>query len=531
MRRRIVKRAERPEFWLGLLMAWVCLSALRSWHTPWARAAVTEALRWSVGIGLALALGAGLKRTGRMAQALTVGLGALAAAVILAGCRPDGLVTGPYGDHQLCASALLALLPFSVALALAAPRPSWRWAGQVVTVAAAVCLALTQTRAAWAGAAVGACVFAWLWLGRRDALPRTLPRLLIPGLLAAGVALAFGLLVRGTELGDPLAARAASFGALAHDPDWQWRLHTWRGDIEMISTHPLLGWGTGHYASAHWRFTRLASPISPDQRPSLSDQAHDFYLQTAADLGLLGLVLYGAVLTAFVRLARRTLTSRAPAGPGDGRHAMRDALVIASLALLAAQGVDALASPSWQFAEVSLLFWLGLGLGLAATRRASLSEEDAAIPARARRALQYCAAGSAAVLLVAQVLPIGLLPPAEAYSQPPNWTLTSLTISGSTSSITYKAGASVPYTMTATYQYTDSGGQTHSSTPPPFTKGSDCKYADPGAASYFTNNVLNITSGDKPPIGGSKTITIQGTLTDNNGPHTATATLTIKSAI
>jgi hypothetical protein len=525
MRRRIVEIAARPELWLGLLLAWICLAALRSWHTPWARAAVTEALRWSVGIGLALSLGAGLKRTSRMAQALTVGLGLLVCAAISSGCSPAGMVVGPYGDHQLSASALLVLLPFAAALALAAPRPAWRWGGQIVALAAAVCLAFTQTRSAWAGTIVGVCLFARLWLGRRvpeETQGPRLPRLMMSGLLAAGVVLAFALIVRGTDLGDPLAARATTLSALGRDADWQWRLQTWVGDLRMIAVHPLDGWGPGHYPSAHWRFTLKAAPITPEERPTLSDQAHDLYLQTAADLGLFGLGLYLVALAAFARLALRTLATRASAGRREERHAMRDALLVASVSSLGAQGVDALASPSWQFTEVSLLFWLGLGLGLAATRRVTSSEDETPLSAPIRRALQCCAAGSAAVLLVAQVLPVGLLSPVEAYSQPINWTLASLTVNGSTNAITYQAGATVTYSMTAIYQYTDSGGQTHSSSPMTFTNSSDCKYVNQSGASLFVGNVLNVAKGDR-----GKTLVIKGTFMDNNGPHSATTTLTI----
>ena len=70
MGRRIVIPAGRPEFWLGLLFVWTLLSALRSWHTPWARVAGTEALRWGAGLALALALGRGLPRLRLAAQSL-----------------------------------------------------------------------------------------------------------------------------------------------------------------------------------------------------------------------------------------------------------------------------------------------------------------------------------------------------------------------------------------------------------------------------------------------------------------------------
>jgi len=163
MRQRIVVVATRPEFWLLGLLGWLLLSAGRSLGTPWARVALTEGLRWSAGIGLALALGSSLRRTKPAARFVVALAGAIALLGIANGLQPGGGgLTGPYQDHQLYGSVLLLLLPPVVAVALTARDPRWRLGGVAASGMGALCLALSQTRSAWAGALAAALVFGLL---------------------------------------------------------------------------------------------------------------------------------------------------------------------------------------------------------------------------------------------------------------------------------------------------------------------------------------------------------------------------------
>ncbi|MDQ2798837.1 MAG: O-antigen ligase family protein, partial [Armatimonadota bacterium] len=225
------------------------------------------------------------------------------------------------------------------------------------------------------------------------------------------------------------------------------RLALWRGAERLVAAHPLCGIGLGRYPGAQWAWTRAGNPLEPMDRPTLSEEAHDFYLQTAAEIGLLGLGLYGAALAAFVLQGLRHL--RQTHRP---RSASREALIIASLSVVAGQAIDAVASPSWQFAEASFLFWALLGLGMAALRR----EETEPAPVRwspaLRRAGRFALVGGVAVIMAANLLPIGLLTPVEAYTPPPGWTyvggtttVTPLTQSGS-------QGQTVFITMTAVFR-------------------------------------------------------------------------------
>ena len=451
MRQRIVTTVMRPEFWLLGLLFWLLLSAGRSLGTPWARVALTEALRWGAGIGLALALGAFFRHTKLAARFVVTLAGGIALLGIADGLRPSGGgMTGPYQDHQLYGSVLLLLLPPVVAVSLTARDARWRLAGIAAVGVGALCLALSQTRSAWAGGGVAALVFGCLWLLRSSNRRRDGRRILAAAAALAGASLALWLFLTPLDLRAPLTARAGTLSRLDTDSSWQERLTLWRGAAQMAAAHPLVGIGLGRYPGAQWAWTRTGSPLSPLEHPSLSEEAHDFYLQTADETGLIGLGLYLTALAAFVRLGlvrlRRTRRHRSPS---------QDALVIASLSVVAGQAVDALASPSWQFAEASLLFWALIGIGLAAMRGEEPEPSAVRVPPPLRRAGRLALSGGVAVGLAANVLPLGLLTPVQAYDSPAGWTIRAQpTLTPGTTTVT--SGQTITYKLVA--HYLDGGG-------------------------------------------------------------------------
>ena len=452
MRQRIVAVTTRPEFWLLALLCWLLLSAGRSLETPWARVALTEALRWSAGIGLALALGLLLRHTRLAARFVVTLAGAVALLGMADGLRPGGGgLTGPYQDHQLYGSVLLLLLPPAVAVALTAHDFRWRLGGIAASGVGALCLALSQTRSAWAGALVAALVFGGLWLFRSGSRRRAGRSVLITAAALVGALLALWLLLAPLDLRAPLTARVGTLSTLSVDQSWQERLTIWRGASRLVAAHPLYGIGLGRYPGTQWVWTQAGHPLEPSERPSLSEEAHDFYLQTAAETGLIGLGLYVMALAAFVFQGMRRL-GRAR----RHRSASHDALIIASLSLVAGQAVDALASPSWQFGEASFFFWALLGLGMAAMRREEPEAAAVRVPLLLRRAGRLALSGGVAVILAANVLPLGLLTPVEAYTPPTGSVFKSAVITGSAQNTS--AGSTIYFQMIATYT---GGGNTY----------------------------------------------------------------------
>ncbi len=407
----------RPEAWLVLLLLWEGGSALRSWHTPWQAEALTEWVRWASGIGLALALGLLLTQARRAAWALALCGGALSADGLVQAARGMESISGPFRDHQLYGSALLILLPLALALSVRSRAPRQAWLAQTIVLAMGVSLAFSQTRSAWIGASVGVLVFGGLWFWTAQPPWRVLLR---PILLGLGVACACAALVAATEMQKPLVLRMHTLQTFSQDTSWQGRLIAWRGARRMAAQSPWVGIGLGRYPSRERAFSHVGRALAPAQRPSLSEEAHDLYLQTAAEIGGIGLGLYSLALLAVVGRAYVALRRR------RGQPASsRTVLTIAALALLAAHLTDAFANPAWQFGEVSLLFWASLGVGLSAINR---PEETLNFSVSRLRVARWASAGAVVAAIAAPIMPCGLLPPVEAYAGGTGLTLTRVTL-------------------------------------------------------------------------------------------------------
>src|SRR5262249_9444327 len=133
-------------------------------------------------------------------------------------------------------------------------------------------------------------------------------------------------------------------------------------------------------------------------RPSLGEQAHSLYLQTAAELGIPGLVLMIGVLAAFWWSGIRKVVGM--------EAGLRRTLLMGALGSRGAVAGDRLASPSWQLAQTSMFFWLILGMGVGAMRSYGRRETDeakervgASVPVLVRRPAAVMASLGIAALL------------------------------------------------------------------------------------------------------------------------------------
>jgi O-antigen ligase len=156
-------------------------------------------------------------------------------------------------------------------------------------------LVASFSRGAWLGAAIGVLGML-LALGGRSARV---------GLVVAGLALL--LLLGGTQfLPAPMATRLTSITSAVQlfDPSTvavtpanfavvERMAQLWAG-WKMFLAHPLLGVGPGNYTAAYQEFT--AGPWFASR-----GHAHNYYLQIAAEAGLLGLAAYLILLGSVVR--------------------------------------------------------------------------------------------------------------------------------------------------------------------------------------------------------------------------------------
>jgi len=134
----------------------------------------------------------------------------------------------------------------------------------------------------------------------------------------------------------------------------------------MFNDHPVAGVGVGNFGSHYAPYANLVGYNGPDYTPlGVRQYAHNLYLETAVETGLLGLgtfLMAMTVMLAALHRARRHLLAR-----GDTAHAaLVTAIALAIVGYL-------LASVFLQHSGFQRYLWLILGLGVAALR---LTEDD-----------------------------------------------------------------------------------------------------------------------------------------------------------
>jgi len=279
------------------------------------------------------------------------------------GSHLDSQATGMFGDHQLYGSFLMIMLPFVAISAMTEKVINRQLAAQTATVLTIIAMLLAHSRSAWIGSAVGLMAvgaLAWFIPGISGRKLDDKRKLLVPALLlAAGV----GFFMMVSPLSTSVLNRATTLTSVSNLDAWQDRQQIWHGALRMIADHPITGLGPSMYAYSHHAYTKLGMPIGQlHLRPSLSDQTHNLYLQTAAEIGIPGLLALVVTVVTFWIAGIRRLSSL--------DRGLRRNILLGALGATIAFAVDAFASPSWQFGQVMIFFWLALGIGMACIREA-----------------------------------------------------------------------------------------------------------------------------------------------------------------
>ncbi len=253
--------------------------------------------------GLLAGLAATMSRAG--ALGLVVGLVVLAG---LGGLRASArAAVGPVAGALVALTCLLPSVP-----AASPPRPALALVG----LGAGLVLAALVAR-----------------------LPRWPALALLGGLLAAGVA---GLLATGGGVAGA-AQTVAEARANFASPDRTGALHA---ALRLVAQHPLTGTGPGH-ADLRWK--------GHDHGTQLFAYVHNEYLQVAAELGLVGLVLLAILLVAIARLLWRARATGRPGATWAG-------VVAAAAAFATHSGFDFV----WHLPAIVLTVTLLVGAALPA---------------------------------------------------------------------------------------------------------------------------------------------------------------------
>jgi len=253
-------------------------------------------------------------------------------------------------------------------LAVAAPGGPrlWRWGWRLGVGAVLAAAVFTGSRAAWAGLLVG--VLAWLAGGWRAGLLRP-PRWIAAHLRVAAAAALVAVVVTGAALttyatmadvrhGDQRSYVTRLLYTLNLRTSLDYRLRNrvamWEAAVRMIAAHPAGGIGIGRYYKEAWAYAdRREAMIRP------RENAHNYYLQVAAELGLTGLAVFVALLGWGLAAAWR--------GLGCEDAASRR-IALASGAGVLAFAVTLLGGHSLLLREGQLGFWTVVALAALAAR-------------------------------------------------------------------------------------------------------------------------------------------------------------------
>ena len=272
--------------------------------------------------GLLAGLAATMSRAG--ALGLVVGLVVLAG---LGGLRASArAAVGPVAGALVALTCLLPSVP-----AASPPRPALALVG---LGAGLVLAALVARLPRWPALALLGCV------------------------LAAGTA---GLLATGGGVAGA-AQTVAEARANFASPDRTGALHA---ALRLVAQHPLTGTGPGH-ADLRWK--------GHDHGTQLFAYVHNEYLQVAAELGLVGLVLLAILLVAIARLLWRARATGRPGATWAG-------VVAAAAAFATHSGFDFV----WHLPAIVLTVTLLVGAALPAPDTAPTHQPSNPRPRRGTR--------------------------------------------------------------------------------------------------------------------------------------------------
>ena len=198
-------------------------------------------------------------------------------------------------------------LPFALAFALRGER-WWRWTALLLWIAGAGAVALSLSRGAWIAVVAGSAIVIWYSGGRR-LIDR---RLVVAAVVIPTLILAFGHFNFGLDDRIPEPVRLAGEGFASATEITEGisegnfailqRLAFWTAAGRMFASNPVGGVGLGNYETRYQDFN-LGS-----WEDSLG-HAHNFYLNMAAETGVMGLAPFLAFLAVLLVAARRAADS------------------------------------------------------------------------------------------------------------------------------------------------------------------------------------------------------------------------------
>ncbi len=249
----------------------------------------------------------------------------------------ESRVFSTFGNPDFLGAFLAFLLPLGLAALSVARGTVVRAAVAGAGLLIAVVLVWTGSRGAWLGAAAGSACWAVLGVTREDWHRRFPAGTAWP---RSGWSLALLVPVAVAVLLLPSVSKT-----LTRRTD---RLDLWQGTCRMIRSAPVAGWGVGRFAPEYPPFAPAAFAARMKADNTFAEHPHSEYLHVAVESGLLGLGLFGWLLTAVLAAGWR----RARAG---------DRLAAGAAGSLVAILVHIAVDRNFRLASTGIPFWLLAG--------------------------------------------------------------------------------------------------------------------------------------------------------------------------
>ncbi|MDD5431486.1 MAG: O-antigen ligase family protein [Candidatus Omnitrophica bacterium] len=233
---------------------------------------------------------------------------------------------------------LAALLPFSVAVFFEALRRKIKskYFFIVVFILLFICLMLTVSRGAWF-AFLGSILLMSIW---------------VKAIWIIMAVIGIVLLVLNQSFFPYLRERLSNFFVFSDQSSGDRRM-MWEAAFKMFLSKPWLGVGIGTFM---FNFKNFVSKDYPFTTP----YAHNCYLQIASEIGIIGLLAFLLILGAFFYKNIKTLNLR------SNNYSWY--ILLATTASVLGYCVQMVVDTIFYSLDLGILFWLLLGLGIAASR-------------------------------------------------------------------------------------------------------------------------------------------------------------------
>ncbi len=249
----------------------------------------------------------------------------------------QGRVVSTFENPNVLAEYLIMVLPLILALFINNKNSRTRLALVIAGLTTGGCLIYTWSRGAWLGFLIGIIVFMLMY-------SRHTMTVMLFG--------AFGIPFLPFVLPESITQRFLSIGNLG-DSSTSYRVNIWRGVSNMIGDYWASGVGIGTDSF------RCVYPLYSLSGIESAPHSHNLYLQILVEIGIVGLIVFLAVL--FIYTQSCFTLHATEKRPGK----LISAAIFCGMLSVLAQGMT---DYIWYNYRVFLMFWLMLGLGAAVRR-------------------------------------------------------------------------------------------------------------------------------------------------------------------